>query len=176
MGVVVSEIHTGAGGEHKCLSWEELTCLKGDIAAIQKVKIVMGLIIGWFCMHSSSCPWIRTSSIIISSSLKRYLRHECSRLSWHSYVARCFFRHFVSSWDTWPPDSLAQDLVTIEALTAQEENAEADKLIGSLQNGSGGVVNTRMCYMCFDDVDEAGNPLVSATARLLLPFCEFALC
>lgn len=38
VGVVVSEIHTGAGGEHKCLSWEELTCLKGDIAAIQKVK------------------------------------------------------------------------------------------------------------------------------------------
>lgn len=37
MGVVVSEIHTGAGGEQKCLSWEELTCLKGDIAAIQKV-------------------------------------------------------------------------------------------------------------------------------------------
>ena len=37
VGVVVSEIHTGAGGEHKCLSWEELTCLKGDIAAIQKV-------------------------------------------------------------------------------------------------------------------------------------------
>lgn len=36
VGVVVSEIHTGAGGEHKCLSWEELTCLKGDIAAIQK--------------------------------------------------------------------------------------------------------------------------------------------
>lgn len=51
--------------------------------------------------------------------------------------------------------------MTIEALTAQEENAEADKLIGSLQNGGGGVVNTRMCYMCFDDVDEAGNPLVS---------------
>lgn len=40
VGVVVSEIHTGAGGEHKCLSWEELTCLKGDIAAIQKVKAV----------------------------------------------------------------------------------------------------------------------------------------
>lgn len=39
VGVVVSEIHTGAGGEHKCLSWEELTCLKGDIAAIQKVKM-----------------------------------------------------------------------------------------------------------------------------------------
>lgn len=38
VGVVVSEIHTGAGGEHKCLSWEELTCLKGDIAAIQKVN------------------------------------------------------------------------------------------------------------------------------------------
>ncbi|CAM9441755.1 unnamed protein product [Hapterophycus canaliculatus] len=56
---------------------------------------------------------------------------------------------------------LLQDLVTIEALTAQEENAEADKLIGSLQNGSGGAVNTRMCYMCFDDVDEAGNPLVA---------------
>lgn len=53
-----------------------------------------------------------------------------------------------------------QDLVTIEALTAQEENAEADKLIGSRQNGAGGVANTRMCYMCFDDVDEAGNPLV----------------
>lgn len=40
VGVVVSEIHTGAGGEHKCLSWEELTCLKGDIAAIQKVESV----------------------------------------------------------------------------------------------------------------------------------------
>lgn len=40
VGVVVSEIHTGAGGEHKCLSWEELTCLKGDIAAIQKVNIL----------------------------------------------------------------------------------------------------------------------------------------
>lgn len=53
-----------------------------------------------------------------------------------------------------------QDLVTIEALTAQEENAEADKLIESLQNGVGGVANTRMCYMCFDDVDEASNPLV----------------
>lgn len=50
--------------------------------------------------------------------------------------------------------------MTIEALTAQEENAEADKLIGSRQNGAGGVANTRMCYMCFDDVDEAGNPLV----------------
>ncbi|KAG5191475.1 hypothetical protein JKP88DRAFT_191611 [Tribonema minus] len=36
VGVVVSETHTGPGGEHKCLSWEELTCLKGDIAAIQK--------------------------------------------------------------------------------------------------------------------------------------------
>lgn len=55
-----------------------------------------------------------------------------------------------------------QDLVTIEALTAQEENAEADKLVGSLQSGGGGVANTRMCYMCFDDVDEPGNPLVSA--------------
>lgn len=54
-----------------------------------------------------------------------------------------------------------QDLVTIEALTAQEENAEADKLVESLQNGVGGAVNTRMCYMCFDDVDEASNPLVS---------------
>ncbi len=32
----MSEIHTGVPGEHKCLSWEELTCLKGDIAAIQK--------------------------------------------------------------------------------------------------------------------------------------------
>lgn len=42
MGVVVSEIHTGAGGEHKCLSWEELTCLKGDIAAIQKVTSMEG--------------------------------------------------------------------------------------------------------------------------------------
>lgn len=57
--------------------------------------------------------------------------------------------------------AVLQDLVTIEALTAQEENAEADKLIESLQNGVGGVVNTRMCYMCFDDVDEASNPLVS---------------
>lgn len=56
--------------------------------------------------------------------------------------------------------------MTIEALTAQEENAEADKLIGSLQNGGGGVVNTRMCYMCFDDVDEPGNPLVSASCGL----------
>lgn len=55
---------------------------------------------------------------------------------------------------------MQQDLVTIEALTAQEENAEADKLVGSLQNGGGGLVNTRMCYMCFDDVDEASNPLV----------------
>lgn len=51
--------------------------------------------------------------------------------------------------------------MTIEALTAQEENAEADKLICSLQNGVGGLANTRMCYMCFDDVDEAANPLVS---------------
>lgn len=41
MGVVVSEIHPGVGGEKKCLSWEELTCLKGDIAAIQKVKIAL---------------------------------------------------------------------------------------------------------------------------------------
>lgn len=41
VGVVVSEIHTGAGGEHKCLSWEELTCLKGDIAAIQKVMFML---------------------------------------------------------------------------------------------------------------------------------------
>lgn len=56
--------------------------------------------------------------------------------------------------------------MTIEALTAQEENAEADKLIGSLQNGGGAVVNTRMCYMCFDDIDEPGNPLVSAKYRL----------
>ncbi len=32
----MSEIHTGVPGEHKCLTWEELTCLKGDIAAIQK--------------------------------------------------------------------------------------------------------------------------------------------
>lgn len=62
-----------------------------------------------------------------------------------------------------------QDLVTIEALTAQEENAEADKLIESLQNGVGGVVNTRMCYMCFDDVDEASNPLVSATLSFHWP-------
>ncbi|CAM9312135.1 unnamed protein product [Ectocarpus sp. 13 AM-2016] len=100
VGVVVSEIHTGAGGEHKCLSWEELTCLKGDIAAIRK-----------------ACET------------------ACS--------------------------SLCGDLVTIEALTAQEENAEADKLTGVLQNGGGGVVNTRMCYMCFDDVDEPGNPLVA---------------
>lgn len=51
--------------------------------------------------------------------------------------------------------------MTIEALTAQEENAEADRLLGSLQQGSGGVMTTRMCYMCFDDVDEASNPLVS---------------
>ncbi len=36
VGVVVSEIHTGASGEPECLSWEELTCLKGDITAIQK--------------------------------------------------------------------------------------------------------------------------------------------
>mmetsp|Transcript_2877 Transcript_2877/g.4329 ORF Transcript_2877/g.4329 Transcript_2877/m.4329 type:complete len:544 (+) Transcript_2877:257-1888(+) len=35
VGVVVSEIHNGAGGMHKCLSWEELTRLKGDIAAFQ---------------------------------------------------------------------------------------------------------------------------------------------
>lgn len=63
--------------------------------------------------------------------------------------------------------------MTIEALTAQEENAEADKLIGSRQNGAGGAANTRMCYMCFDDVDEAGNPLVR---ELLLAFdcsCSF---
>ncbi|CAM9133877.1 unnamed protein product [Discosporangium mesarthrocarpum] len=90
VGVVVSEIHTGPGGEHKCLSWEELTCLKGDISAIQK------------------------------------------------------------------------DLVTIEALTAQEENAIADKRVGSgLNDGEGGVPSTRMCYMCFDDLDVPENPLVA---------------
>ncbi|CAM9290338.1 unnamed protein product [Choristocarpus tenellus] len=89
VGVVVSEVHTGAGGEHKCLSWEELTCLKGDIAAIQK------------------------------------------------------------------------DLVTIEALTAQEENANAEKQGGlNLKNG-GRVASPRMCYMCFDDLDIAENPLAS---------------
>lgn len=62
---------------------------------------------------------------------------------------------------------LLQDLVTIEALTAQEENAEADKLKDSLQNGGGAAVHTtRMCYMCFDDVDEASNPLVSTLLTL----------
>ncbi len=36
VGVVVSEIHTGGSDGPQCLSWEELTCLKGDITAIQK--------------------------------------------------------------------------------------------------------------------------------------------
>lgn len=54
-----------------------------------------------------------------------------------------------------------QDLVTIEALTAQEEFAEADRLIKSLDNGASTLANPRMCYMCFDDVDEPKNPLVS---------------
>lgn len=65
--------------------------------------------------------------------------------------------------------------MTIEALTAQEENAEADKLIGSLQNGGGGVVNTRMCYMCFDDLDEPGNPLVSAMYGLYGSVAHFVV-
>lgn len=62
--------------------------------------------------------------------------------------------------------------MTIEALTAQEENAEADKLICSLQNGVGGLVNTRMCYMCFDDVDEAANPLVSTHYKPQFGFAD----
>lgn len=61
--------------------------------------------------------------------------------------------------------------MTLEALTAQEENAEADKLIESLQNGVGGAVHTtRMCYMCFDDVDEPSNPLVRNSGALLAPW------
>lgn len=70
-----------------------------------------------------------------------------------------------------------QDLVTIEALTAQEENAESDKLIESLQNGVGGVVNTRMCYMCFDDVDEASNPLVGGVhCAALMQYVNYFYC
>ncbi|CAM9538837.1 unnamed protein product, partial [Chrysoparadoxa australica] len=99
VGVVVSEIHTGVGGQHMCLSWEELTCLKGDIAAMQK------------------------------------------------------------------------DLVTIEALTAQEESADAEKAEVAAQAAAGTPAGspeikpkekeTRMCYMCFDDVDSVENPLVA---------------
>lgn len=63
--------------------------------------------------------------------------------------------------------------MTLEALTAQEENAEADKLIESLQNGVGGAVHTtRMCYMCFDDVDEPSNPLVRNSGALGLWFTK----
>ncbi|KAG5177672.1 hypothetical protein JKP88DRAFT_202330 [Tribonema minus] len=92
VGVVVSETHTGPGGVHKCLSWEELTCLKGDIAAIQK------------------------------------------------------------------------DLVTLEALTAQEEggmtHASSPASTGAAA-AAAAAADRKMCYMCFDDEDEADNPLVA---------------
>ncbi|CAM9817402.1 unnamed protein product, partial [Phaeothamnion confervicola] len=83
----------GAGaGEYKCLSWEELTCLKGDIAAIQK------------------------------------------------------------------------DLVTLEALTAQEEDSQKLAKAGggaAAVAAAAAAAGGKMCYMCFDDADDADNPLVA---------------
>mmetsp|Transcript_2380 Transcript_2380/g.3197 ORF Transcript_2380/g.3197 Transcript_2380/m.3197 type:complete len:525 (+) Transcript_2380:270-1844(+) len=41
VGLVVCEINTGQDGTHKCLTWEELACLKGDISRLQKELLTM---------------------------------------------------------------------------------------------------------------------------------------
>jgi hypothetical protein len=132
VGVVVSEINTGVPGEHKCLSWEELTCLKGDIAAMQKDLVTVEALTAQ--EEAANARKLPSSSCMMDDD------DDCRSRS----------------------SSASSATAAVEMLDLEEEGAPGcDDSPPPPSSAAGRLITGKMCYMCFDEEDAEDNPLVA---------------
>ncbi len=141
VGVVVSEIHTGVPGGSKCLSWEELTRLKGDIAAIQKD------------LASKEALTARQEG---SLALRRQRKGKKSLLCENG-------TNDVKDEDSESEEEEEDDDNSVS--NTSDTTVPADRIscsgLESAASSSHYLPLGKMCYMCFDDVDTEDNPLLA---------------